>query len=153
VLHRLRARQIYIKHTHTQTHHTPDMQAWWLVHPKNEHDMQMQATTLASTRSPTACGTCLLRASQLPRETLHRSALRALLKHTASCICGGQFCLLSVEIHLDTSLSLLLSTRYYCAGSLWHIKQLSAHQAAKECLQDVAEWLIFPTYMQLSMNI
>ena len=62
-------------------------------------------------------------------------------------------CLLSAEAHLDTSLSLLLSTRCFCAGSLWHIKQLSAHQAAKECLQDGAEWLIFPTYMQLPMSI
>jgi hypothetical protein len=56
----------------------------------------------------------------------HRSALRALLRHTASCICGGQFCLLGAETHLDTSLSFLLSTRCFCAGSLWHIKQLSA---------------------------
>jgi len=39
---------------------------------------------------------------------------------------GGQFCVLSAETHLDTNLSLLLSTRYFCAGSLWHIKQLSA---------------------------
>ena len=51
---------------------------------------------------------------------------------------GGQFCVPSAETHLDTSFSLLLSTRYFCAGSLWHIKQLSAHQAA-ECLQDGAE--------------
>ena len=54
----------------------------------------------------------------------------------------GQFYVLSAETHLDTSLSLLLSTRYFCAGSLWHNKQLSAHQAAKY-LQDGAEWLTF----------
>ena len=78
-------------------------------------------------------------------------SLRALLRHTASIHLKANF-MCWVLRHIDTSLSLLLSTRYFCAGSLWHIKQLSAHQAAK-CLQDGAEWLIFPTYMQISINI
>ena len=104
----------------------------------------MQATTLASTRSPTARSTCLLRASQLPRRH-YQSALRAysgILLHTF----GGQFCVLSAE-HIDTSLSLLLSTRYFCAGSLWHIKQLSASKM-------VPNGKFSYIYgMQISMNI
>ena len=75
----------------------------------------------------------------------HYGPYSGILLHTFR----GQFCALSAETYLDTSLSLLLSTRCFCAGSLWHIKQLSVHQAAK-CLQDGAEWLIFPTYMQIS---
>jgi len=106
----------------------------------------MQATMLASTRLPTARGTaCCVQANCQGRH--HRSALRLLniLLHTF----GGQFCVPSAETHLDTSFSLLLSTRYFCAGSLWHIKQLSAHRTAK-CLQDGAEWLIV---LQISMII
>jgi hypothetical protein len=61
----------------------------------------------------------------------HYVPYSGILLHTSF---GGQFCVLSAETHLDTS----RSTMYFCAGSLWHIKQLSAHQAA-ECLQDGAE--------------
>jgi len=53
------------------------------------------------------------------------------------------------HILIQVCLCYALNTRDFCAGSLWHIKQLSVHQAAK-CLQDGAEWLIFPTYMQIS---
>ena len=129
-------------HTHTHTH---------ITHRTCRHDdLIIQRTSticrckpqrlLLHGHQPPVVLACCVQANCQGRH--HRSALRALLRHTASCICGGQFCLLSAETHLDTSLFLLLSTRYFCAGSLWHIKQLSAHQAAKY-LQDGAEWLTF----------
>jgi hypothetical protein len=63
---------------------------------------------------------CCVQANCLGRH--HQSTYSSILLHTF----GGLICVLSAETYLDTSLSLLLSTRYFCAGSLWHIKQLSA---------------------------